>query len=87
MRCMHRTNIYLEVEQCSRLDEQARSRGISRAELIRRLLDRALDLDCTDLAEDVAAIEDSFGALGDESVTETRRRDDRDRYLDGLWRS
>jgi len=82
---MQRTNIYLEAQQCSRLDERARAQGISRAELIRRLLDRALGLDVTDLAGDLVAIQASFGVLEDELLGDTRRPDDRQRYLEGLW--
>ncbi len=39
---MRRTNIYLADEQCSALDEIARSNGTSCAELVRRLIDQAI---------------------------------------------
>ena len=42
MWCMQRTNIYLEDRQTAVLDRLAAEEGISRAELIRRILDRAL---------------------------------------------
>ena len=41
--CMRRTNIYLEERQTRALDRLADAEGTSRAEIIRRLIDRALD--------------------------------------------
>ncbi len=61
---MHRTNIYLTDEQRVQLEACARQRGVSRAELIRQVLDLALAGESDQLAEDLAAIEDSFGSLG-----------------------
>lgn len=46
--CMKRTNIYLDEEQTASLDKLAAQEGVSRAELIRLLLNRAL-LDFPDL--------------------------------------
>jgi hypothetical protein len=65
--CMHRTNIYLTEEQRAQLDARARAEGISRAELVRNVLDRAIRGDANRLAADLAAITDSFGALADDS--------------------
>ena len=64
---MNRTNIYLTDEQRRRLDARARAEGVSRAELIRSMLDRALDEGGSELLDaDLAAIDGSFGALTDE---------------------
>jgi metal-responsive CopG/Arc/MetJ family transcriptional regulator len=65
MLCMRRTNIYLDEEQTATLDRLAEQEGISRAELIRRLIDRALTGDDASRAADLAAIEDSFGTVRD----------------------
>src|SRR5690606_20503929 len=61
--CMVRTNIYLEERQTAILDQIASEEGVSRAEIIRRLIDRALAGRDDDLAADLAAIDESFGAL------------------------
>ena len=79
-----RTNIYLEVRQSEALDEAARARGISRAELVRQLIDKAIGVDAAvDLEADLAAIDASFGALSDADSFETLSRgpDDRARHL------
>jgi len=70
-----RTNIYLEAAQAERLDRLAAQEGTSRAELIRRLLDRALSGGMR-LEHDLAAIDASFGSLIDIEVT-PRHGDDR----------
>jgi metal-responsive CopG/Arc/MetJ family transcriptional regulator len=77
---MRRTNIYLADEQCLALDELARSSGISRAEAIRRLIDEAIASDRRDLQGDLAAIEESFGTLGEDVVFD-RGVDERARHL------
>lgn len=66
---MNRTNIYLTDEQQRRLDARARAEGVSRAELIRTMLDRALDDGGSELLDaDLSAIDASFGALTDDFV-------------------
>jgi len=80
---MRRTNIYLADDQCSALDELAQSIGISRAEAIRRLIDQAIASDRQDLQGDLAAIEESFGTLG-EDVLFDRGVDARARHLDAI---
>jgi plasmid stability protein len=65
---MHRTNIYLTDEQRAALAARAAAEGISAAELIRRLIDQALVGTSEDLAEDLAAIDASFGALRDDEL-------------------
>lgn len=62
IRCMRRTNLYLDEGQTAALDELARQQGISRAELVRRFIDRCLGSPA-DLEADLSAIENSFGAL------------------------
>jgi Ribbon-helix-helix protein, copG family len=68
---MRRTNIYLSDEQRAALAARAAAEGTSAAELVRRLIDRALlgssdDLD--DLTADLAAVDASFGALRDDEL-------------------
>jgi len=65
---MERTNIYLTPELRDALDARARAEGVSRAEVIRRLLDQALRDEIDDLQSDLAAIDEAFGALRDEGV-------------------
>ncbi len=89
---MRRTNIYLEDEQSQALEAASRSEGISRAELVRRLIDRGMNGGPTsDVDVDVAAIEDSFGVLGGEefdtdSPLIRRDVDDRARHLERVAR-
>lgn len=82
MWCMQRTNIYLDEEQARALDEAARARGVSRAALIRRLIDRGLDQGDRDVESDLAAIEVSFGVLSGDEVAPPRAMDERSRHLD-----
>jgi len=57
---------------------------VSRAELIRTLIDRAIGgQPGVDLAADLAAIEGSFGVLADREAF-SRGRDERADYLDRL---
>ena len=82
--CMKRTNIYLAEGQAVALDRAAEAAGVSRAELIRELIDRALGGDPgTDLAADLAAINTSFGVLAGQEAF-SRTRDQRMDYLDRL---
>lgn len=88
MWCMQRTNIYLEERQTEALDRIAAHEGISRAEVIRRLLDRALAGDDADARSDLAAIDASFGILADSGPDELEAdRDDgeRGRHLSRIW--
>ncbi|MGH3647279.1 MAG: CopG family transcriptional regulator [Micromonosporaceae bacterium] len=81
---MQRTNIYLEDAQTESLDRLAADEGVSRAEIIRRMLDRGLVGQDEDLVGDLAAIEDSSGALADVDVP-TRGPDTRAAHLDAMW--
>ena len=82
--CMQRTNIYLDADQTAALDRLAKEEGVSRAELIRRLLDRALTSRDGDLTADIAAIDESFGALHDVEIP-IRGRGDREEHLARMW--
>lgn len=79
-----RTNIYLEARQATALDEAAEARGISRAELIRQIIDSGLGTEPSiDLEADLAAIDASFGVLSgaNDFQTVARAPDDRARHL------
>jgi predicted transcriptional regulator len=84
MWCMKRTNIYLDEEQAELLDRLARTEGVSRAEMIRRLLDRSLRNEVDDIAAGLAAIDESFGVLADTEWPE-RRAGDREEHLATMW--
>jgi metal-responsive CopG/Arc/MetJ family transcriptional regulator len=84
---MHRTNIYLTDEQIAQLDRRARAEGVSRAELIRRLLDRLLDSDSDRLGADVVAIDMSFGVLSDVEIELDRADGARDAHLERIANS
>jgi metal-responsive CopG/Arc/MetJ family transcriptional regulator len=81
---MTRTNIYLEDRQTAALDQLAAEEGVSRAEVIRRLIDRALAGRDDDLAADLAAIDQSFGVLEDVDVPR-RGAGDREEHLARIW--
>lgn len=82
--CMQRTNIYLDEGQIDALDRRAGEQGVSRAELIRRVLDDWLAGAGPDLDADLDAIEASAGALADLEVQD-RGPDGRARHLDRMW--
>jgi hypothetical protein len=66
---MKRTTIYLAEGQAAALDRIAQAKGVSRAELIRELIDRAIGRHSgTNLVADLAAIDGSFGALAGEET-------------------
>jgi Ribbon-helix-helix protein, copG family len=82
--CMKRTNIYLADGQAAALDRVAQAEGVSRAELIRELIDRAIGgHPGADLSSDLAAIDGSFGILAEQEAF-SRSRDQRADYLDRL---
>ncbi len=59
--------------------------GVSRAELIRQLIDASLGAPgAADLDADLAAIRESFGVLRDEEIPLGRGPDDRARHLDRM---
>lgn len=80
---MKRTNLYLDERQTAALDRMAGAEGISRAEAVRRLIDRSLTAGTDELESDLAAIEASFGVLP--KVTPVRRGPDaRAAHLDDI---
>ncbi|HEY2315042.1 MAG TPA: CopG family transcriptional regulator [Streptosporangiaceae bacterium] len=80
---MRRTNIYLGEEQSAAVEDVARARGISRAELIRQLIDSGLSgTGSADLEADLSAIAESFGTVADSEDFIARGPDDRARHLD-----
>ena len=82
---MRRTNIYLGEEQSAAVKDAARARGISQAELIRRLIDTGLSgTGSADLEADLAAIDESYGAIADSGDFVARGDDDRARHLDQI---
>jgi hypothetical protein len=81
---MRRTNIYLDEDQTASLDRLAEQEGVSRAELIRRLIDRALTGAEANRTADLAAIEESFGAVPDLEYP-GRRAGHREQYLARIW--
>jgi predicted DNA-binding protein len=83
---MHRTNIYLTEAQTRELDRLARQRGTSRADVVRSMIDRGLGVVDDDLANDLAAIEESAG-VATEDVQARRGPDDRAERLEELWRT
>jgi len=84
---MRRTNIYLGDEQSLVLSRAAAELGLSRAELVRRFVDRGLaETEPGDLEADLAAIRQSFGALSRDDVVLEREPGDRGRHLDDMWR-
>ena len=84
MWCMKRTNIYLAEGQAAALDRLAEAEGVSRAELIRELIDRAIGgHPGADLGADLAAINGSFGILAEQAAF-SRTPDQRMDYLDRL---
>lgn len=84
MWCMRRTNIYLDEQQTASLDMLAEQQGISRAELIRQLLDRAINNGDNNLESDLKAIGASFGVLRDVESPD-RRPGGREAHLDRIW--
>lgn len=82
--CMKRTNIYLDEAQTAALDRLAAQEGVSRAEVIRQLLNRVLASSDKSLASDLRAIEDSFGALRDVDVP-VRGPGGREEHLARTW--
>lgn len=81
---MQRTNIYLEARQTRELDRIAAEEGISRAEVIRRLLDRALEGGHEDAARTRSAIDLSFGVLADVESPQ-REPGGREEHLNRVW--
>lgn len=84
MRCVHRTNIHLHERQTAALDEIARARGVSHAEVIRGIIDRALSGVVDSSVADHAAIDLSFGGASSMEV-EARGPGARSEHLAAIW--
>jgi predicted transcriptional regulator len=80
---MQRTNIYLDRRLTGILDELADERGVSRAALIRSVLEDAVTATPDKLGDDLAAIEASSG-LAPRMAMPDRGETERDRYLEEL---
>jgi hypothetical protein len=81
---MKRTSIYLADGQAATLDRVAQAAGVSQAELIRELIDRAVGgHPGADLVADLAAIGESFAILAGEDTC-ARVRDERMNCLERL---
>ena len=81
--CMRRTNIYLEDRQTEALDRIASQLGVSRAQVVRDIVDRTLGGEDRDIAAGIDAINRSAGALAGMERVE-RGPDTRQILLDGL---
>lgn len=66
---MHRTNIYLTEEQVEALESRSRHEGVSRAEIVRRVLDAGLGL-AGEEQDDVAAVAATSGIWASRSEEE-----------------
>ncbi|MFN2494462.1 MAG: ribbon-helix-helix protein, CopG family [Pseudonocardiaceae bacterium] len=84
---MRRTNIYLSDEQRAALAARAAAEGMSTAELVRRLIDQALFGANEDLADDLAAIDASFGTLREDEIDLDRTDGKRGAHLRRISRS
>ena len=83
---MQRTNLYLEERQTRALDQLAVEAGVSRAEMVRRILDRALAGGDDALTADLGAIDISYGCLASvELDSPVREPDERAEHLAELW--
>ena len=83
MWCMQRTNIYLEDRQTAVLDRLAAEEGITRAQLIRRILDRAIGGSDGDRDADLARLDFAFASAVEIDVP-AREPGDRERLVDDL---
>lgn len=81
---MIRTNIYLDEAQTVALDELSRRQGISRAELVRRMIDQSLGTPVPGPDADLRAISESFAAWGEGQEPWSRQGDARERHLGRL---
>lgn len=78
---MRRTNLYLDDRQTAALDAMARAQGVSRAEVVRRLIDDVLDDRGSRLDSDLDAIDAAFGIDPDFPMPD-RSEGERQRLVD-----
>ncbi len=83
---MRRTNIYLDDDQAAALEAVARREGVSRAEVVRRLVDRGLSERSADVDADLSAIRESFGVLAEDPAP-VHAPDARSAHLDQVRRA
>ncbi|MCL2543347.1 MAG: ribbon-helix-helix domain-containing protein [Nocardioidaceae bacterium] len=83
---MQRTNIYLEDRQTAALDRMAADEGVSRAELIRRIIDDRLAGTSEDVEVDLFWIDASFGIDAGLGLPD-RGPDERAAHLDRVRRA
>ena len=80
---MNRTIVYLDETQARALSDAARAQGVSRAALIRRMIDRGLAQAEESLDADLAAIEATFNVGIDDDTLE-RGTGERARHVEHL---
>ena len=88
MLCYHevmiRTQIQLTEEQMRKLRRAARDQGVSLAEMVRRLIDRAMEQEAPDRRAAYARAAESLGRFRDrEGAADAGAR--HDDYLDGAY--
>jgi predicted DNA-binding protein len=86
MWCIHRTNIYLDDEQCRQLDRIAAEEGRTRSDVVRSFIERGLSGGDNDVDRDLQAIEASFGVMRDLDAG-ARGHDERADHLDRMWQA
>lgn len=86
MRCMHRTNIYLDDRQIALLDRLAEDRGTSRAAVIRQAIDDSLGVSDSRLERDrdLKILRTTFGKCKD-YMPITRDSGEREAHLARMW--
>lgn len=83
---MKRTNIYLDDEQLRSLDAASQAADVSKAELVRQLIDVGLGRrPAADAEADIDAIAESFGALADADAPPLGVQDGRAQHLEKLF--
>lgn len=81
---MRRTSFYLDDQQIGLLDRRAAEEGISRAELIRRFIDKGLHSRGAGQAAVHSAIDLSFGSMVEVEVPH-RESGAREDHLERIW--
>ena len=81
MWCMRRTNLYLDERQTAALDAMAHAQGVSRSDVVRRLIDDLLQEGGSRLDSDLDAIDSAFGAAPDFPMPD-RSDGERQRWID-----
>ncbi len=83
---VRRTVIHLDERQTAALAAVARRRGVTRAEVVRHMIDDGLAAASGDLQDDLQVIGASFGVLADGAPTPLEQKiSSRDEHLARLW--